>query len=110
MWTTPSLLAGLEFVLGAKDGPNRREARQQEYHDHGETDNDVDVGNTVEAPAEAADEIHDGIEQRHLLPKRRQHVDGIEAAAQEGERGDHHQRNNLQLLKPDGPDADQKSK
>src|ERR1700739_1423407 len=107
MSSTPSLLSRLEFVPGAKDGPNRREARQQEYHDHGETDNDVDVGNAVEAPAEAADEVHDRVEQSHLLPKRRQHVDGIEAAAEESERGDHHQRNNLQLLKPVSPDANQ---
>src|ERR1700733_15358833 len=103
MRSTPSLLSRLEFVSGPKDGPNRREARQQEYHDHGKTDNDVDVGNAVEAPAKAADEVHDRVEQSYLLPERRQHVDGIEAAAQESERGDHHQWNDLQLLKPVGP-------
>ena len=34
----------------------------------------------------------------HLLPKRRQHVDGIKGATQERERRDDHQGNDLELL------------
>ena len=52
----------------------------------------LDVGDAVEAPAEAADQIDDRIEQRDRLPERRQHVDRIEAAAEEGQRRDDQQR------------------
>jgi hypothetical protein len=66
----------------------------------------LDVGHAVEAPAEAADQVDHRVEQGDLLPERRQHVDGIEAAAQEGERRDDQRRDELQLLEAVGPDAD----
>ena len=59
-----------------------------------------------EAPAEAADQVDHRVEQRDLLPRRRQHVDRIEAAAQEGQRRDDHQWHDLQLLEAVGPDAE----
>jgi hypothetical protein len=71
-----------------------------------EADGDVHVGDAVEAPAEAADQIDRRVEQRDGLPDRRQHVDGIEGAAEEGERRDHQQGHQLQLLEIVGPDPD----
>src|SRR5690606_41911063 len=60
----------------------------------------------VEAPAEAADEVDHGIEQRHRLPERRQHVDRVEAAAEERERSHDQHGHELQLLEAVGPDAE----
>jgi len=65
-----------------------------------------DVGHAVEAPPKAADQVDHRVGERDGLPQRRQHVDRIEAAAQEGERRDDQQRHHLQLLEAVGPDAD----
>src|SRR5687767_14292055 len=64
------------------------------------------VGDLVEAPAKAAYQVDDGVKERHRLPRRRQHADGIEGAAEEGERRDDEERNELQLLEAVGPHAD----
>ena len=49
----------------------------------------------VETPAEAADEIHHGVEQADRLPHGRQHADRVERAAEEGQRHDDENRHNL---------------
>ena len=78
----------------------------EERQRHAEADGDADVGDLIEAPAETADQIDHGIEQRDGAPARRQHVDRVEAAAEEGQRRHHQHRDHLQLLEPVGPDAD----
>src|SRR4051812_5235027 len=108
-WTAKSASSRLESVPRPEDGPDSYEAGDQECHDHREADNDVDIGNAIEGPAEAADEIHDRIEQGHFLPDRRQHGNGVEAAAQKGQGRDHHQRNDLQFFKAIGPDTNEKA-
>src|SRR3546814_4900384 len=59
-----------------------------------------------EGPAKAADQIDDGVEQRHRLPRRGQHRQRIEGPAEEGQRIDDEQRHHLQLLETLRPDAD----
>src|ERR1700678_4572565 len=48
------------------------EANGQETHGHGHAGADAHIGVAVEAPAEAADQVHDGIEQTEDAPGRRQ--------------------------------------
>ena len=55
---------------------------------------------------EAADQVQHRVQQRDLLPERRQHADRIEAAAEKRERGHDQQRDELQLLEVVGPDTD----
>ena len=81
-------------------------AGEKKHRCHGKTYANVHVGQTVEAPAETADEIDDRIEKRHRLPEWRQHFYRIEAATEECERRYDHQRNELQLFKTISPDAD----
>src|SRR6187200_155482 len=76
----------LQPVAGLEDP---RDDRERYTHEDGRHDNahaDTDVGEAVKAPAEAADHVHHRVEERYRLPERRQHVDRIEAAAEEGER------------------------
>ncbi len=82
------------------------ERNAQKEQRHGQAGHHRHVGAAVEAPAEAADEIHHRVEQGRALPERRQHVDRVEGATQEGERRDDQQRHHLQLLEAIGPDAD----
>src|SRR5262249_10107094 len=105
-WRDASRWSRLEFVSGPEDDPDGRKARAEEDEDHREPDPYVDDTDAVEAPANPADEVHDRVEQRDLLPERRQHVDRVETAAQKRQRGHHHQRHDLQLFPPIGPDAD----
>ena len=95
-----------EPVAGLEDPPHDGKAQRQKRERHGDADADVHVGDAVEAPAEAVDEINDRIELRHGLPERRQHTDGIEGAAEERQRRQHEHRYGLQLLEAVGPDAD----
>ena len=62
---------------------NDREADEKEGHDRREADFDGDVAFVEEAPAEARDQVDDRIEERHLAPHSRQHIDGIERAAED---------------------------
>src|SRR5688572_9574843 len=96
----------LEPVAGAENPPDDAKADDQERQRHAEADADMHVGYAEEAPAEAADEIHDRVEQRDSLPDRRQHVDRVERAAKERQRREDQQRDELQLLEPLRPDAD----
>lgn len=61
--------------------PHHAEARGHEAQRHGGTDANVHIGLAVEGPAQAADQVNHGVEQRHLLPNGRQHVDAVEGAA-----------------------------
>ena len=61
---------------------------------------------TVETPAEAADQVDDGIEKGDRLPERRQHVDGVKTTAEEDQGRDDEQWHELQLLETVGPDAE----
>src|ERR1700724_3174609 len=96
----------LETISRLEDPPDDDEADGEEQRRHGEAHGDTHVGDFEEAPAEAADEINDRVEQAHGLPYGRQHAHRIEAAAEEGERGDDEQRDHLQLLEAVRPDAD----
>src|SRR6478672_11327002 len=93
-------------VAGLEDPPHHSEADRQEQDGHGEAQSHAHIGHSEETPAEAADQIDHRIEQRHLLPKWREHVDGIEGTTEEGERRDDEQRHDLQPLEAVSPDAE----
>src|SRR5262249_2755587 len=98
--------SALQPVSGLEDPPYNRQADRQKHKGHGQAHGDAHVRNAEEAPAKAADEINHGIEQRHLLPERRQHMNRVERAAEEGERRDDQQRHDLQALEAVSPDAE----
>src|SRR5210317_689597 len=98
--------SGAELVAGLEDPPYDEQARDQERDRHAEAKPHVDVRVLVEAPAESAHEIDDGIEQADRLPDRRQHADRVERAAEEGERHDHEYRHDRELLPAIGPDTE----
>src|SRR3712207_3101758 len=68
----------LQAVTRLEDPPHRRQAHDQEEDRHAEAQGDAHVGDAVEAPAEAADQVHDGVEQGDRLPERGQHVHRVE--------------------------------
>ena len=80
--------------------------QQHKDQDHGHTDANLNVGHTVKTPAQAADQVDHRVEQGDLLPERRQHVDRVKGTAEEGQRGDDHHRDDLQLLEIVSPQAD----
>src|SRR3546814_7541562 len=88
----------LQPVSRAEHPEDHAQAQRQEEGDRAHTDLDPDIALAEEGPAEPADQIDDGIEQRHRAPCRRQHVERIEGAAEEGQRIDDEQRDDLQLL------------
>src|SRR5690606_39305738 len=67
---------------------------------------DADIRGAEEAPAETADEIKHGIEERNGAPRLRQHVDRVERAAEKDEWRDQQHGDELQLLEVIRPDAD----
>ena len=69
----------------------------------------VHIGRAEEAPAKAADQVDHRIEQAEGAPRRRQHADRIEGAAEKGERRHDQHRNELQLLPAARPDAQNES-
>src|SRR3546814_6829256 len=71
----------LQPIAGLEYPPHRQQTGAEDTEDHRQADTDADVRDAVEAPAETADQIHHRIEQGDLLPQRRQHLDGIETAA-----------------------------
>src|SRR6476659_1622833 len=93
-------------VAGLEDPPHHSEADRQKQDGHGEAQSHAHIGHAEETPAEAADQIDHRIEQRHLLPKWREHVYGIEGTTEEGERGDDEQRHDLQPFEAVSPDAE----
>src|SRR3954467_4719557 len=99
----------LEPVAGLKHpGDDRHAGRVDPQRDRG-AGPDGHVGDRVEAPAEAADQVDDGVERRNRPPRRAERLDRIEGAAEEGQRGDHQHREYLQLLEILGPDADRET-
>src|SRR6202043_2541772 len=90
----------LESVAGFEDPPHPGKTQGQEPQGRRQADPWAHVGNTIEAPAEAADQVKHGIEQTDHSPDRRQDRDRIEAAAQKRQRRDHEQWDDLQLLEP----------
>src|SRR5215216_6862120 len=73
----------LEPVACLEDPPHRRQAQDQEEDRHGQAQGHAYVGGSVEAPPEAADQVDHRIEEGDRLPERRQHLHGVEAAAEE---------------------------
>src|SRR5919112_3575804 len=102
---------GLRFepVPCLEDPPYGRQAYGQKADRHGQAHADAHVGDPVEAPAEAADQVDDGIEQGGRLPERRQHIDGVETAAEKDQRRHDEERHELELLEAFGPDAQDKA-
>src|SRR5579872_5271164 len=96
----------LQPVPGLEDPGDGDHADRKKRQRHAEAQRDADVGNFVKAPAEAADQIDHRVEQRDGAPARGQHVDRIEAAAEESQRRHDQHRNHLQLFESVGPDAD----
>src|SRR5271168_381492 len=96
----------LQAVAGLEYPADHREAGDEEAGRHAEAQVNVYIGPSVKAPAKPADQIHDGIEQAEGAPGRRQHIDRIECAAEEGERRHHERGDELQLLPAFGPEAE----
>ena len=94
----------LDLIAGFEDPPHQAHTKRQEPADHQEAPGDSNVRLLKEAPAKSTDQVDHGVEQRNRLPERREHADGVKAAAKKGERGDHKQRDHLKLLKPVRPD------
>src|SRR5215211_6661067 len=85
----------LQPIPRLEDPPHRRQAHGQEDERHGQAHAYPNVGEPVEAPAEAADQVDDGVEERSLLPERRQHANRVEAAAEEDQGREDQQRDDL---------------
>src|SRR5688572_27817306 len=96
----------LEPVPCPEDPGDDAEAQEQECAGHDEADADSDIGAFIEAPAEPADQVNDGIEQADRAPWLWQDVDRVEAAAQKRQRCHDEQWNDLQLLEAVGPNPD----
>ena len=99
-----------DLVPRLKHPPYKSQADDEKAKRNANTHGDMHIGNAVEAPAKAADQIHHRIEQGDLLPQWGQHIDRIERAAQECERCDDQHRNYLEFLKIIGPQADNEAK
>ena len=99
--------SGLQPVAGLEHPPDHRHAQREEHQRHRDADGDIDIGHLEKAPAEAADQIDDRIEQCDRPPERRQHAGRIEGAAEKGQRRNDQKRDDLQLLETVGPDADE---
>src|SRR5690606_16831755 len=96
----------LRLVARLENPTDRRGTPGHEDQRHAGAQTHADVRHVIEAPAEAVDQVHHGVEERDLLPQLRKHADRVEAAAQESKRRDDHDGNDLQLLPPGGPHAD----
>src|SRR5918998_5019633 len=95
----------LEPVPSLEDPPHRCEAQGQEADRHGQAHTNAHVGDPVEAPPEAADQVDDGVEQAGRLPERWQHIDRVEAAAEEDQGRHDEEWYELEFLEAVGPDA-----
>src|SRR5438270_5907225 len=84
--------SGLQLVPGSEYPAHDRYAQREKGERGAGAHEDVDVGDSVEAPPESADEIDDRVEEGDLLPDRRQHAHRVERPAEEGERRDDHER------------------
>src|SRR5215204_6298096 len=96
----------LEPVACLEDPPHRCQAQDQEEYRHGQAQAHAYVCGPVEAPPETADKVDHRIEEGHRLPERRQHIHGVEAAAEKDQGRNDKERHELQLLEALGPDAE----
>src|SRR5262249_76400 len=100
----------LEPIARLEDPPDYDKAEEKEARRHGEAYSHSDVGDPIESPPKAVDEVDDRIEQRDALPGFGQHREGIERAAEKRERRDDEHRHDLQLLESVRPDAEDEAK
>src|SRR5271169_6666198 len=91
-------ISSLQPVAGLEDPPHDGERAGDKRQDGGHADLDIHVGEPEKAPAEPADQIDDGVEQRDRPPERRQHVGRIKCTAEECQRRDDQERRDLQLV------------
>ena len=95
----------LESVPCLEDPPDRHQAYGQEENRHGEAQAYAHVGDPVETPAEAADQVDDRVEKGNRLPERWQHIDRVETTAEKDQGRDDEERHELQLLESVCPNA-----
>src|SRR5689334_11102273 len=95
-----------EFVAGFEHPPHGGEACGKKQKRHADADVMADVGDLEEAPAEAADQVNDRVEQCDCLPDRRQHARGIEGSTEKGQRCDDQQRYYLKPFETFRPNTD----
>src|SRR5919112_418282 len=96
----------LEPVACLEDPPHRCQAQDQEEDRHGQAQAHAYVCGPVEAPPETADQVDHRIEEGDRLPERRQHIHGVEAAAEKDQGRNDKERHELQLLEALGPDTE----
>src|SRR6266567_1766562 len=99
----------LQAIAGLEHPPDRAQAESEKYAGHRQADPDAHIRDSIKAPAESADQIDHGIGEADPLPERRQHGDGVEAAAEECQRRDDEKRHDLQLLETVGPNPQDES-
>src|SRR5690606_26790147 len=85
-------------------------AQEEKDQRHAYAHRYLNVRHAVKAPAEAANQVHNGVEKRDLLPNWRQHRYGVKTAAQKGKRRNDHGGDDLQFFEAIGPYADGKPK
>src|SRR4051794_8137316 len=101
----PILLLALEPISCFKDPSYNHQRCRHKRHGHDKTNRNTNVGQPIETPSEAANQIKHGIEQGDFLPDRRQHLYRIKATAKEGQGCNDEQRYKLQFLKTISPEA-----
>src|SRR2546423_14555210 len=77
----------LQAIPRLENPRDRSDAERKEKQRHRKADADMHVGRFKEAPAEAADQIDDRVEQRDFLPERREDGGRGERCAAERQRG-----------------------
>src|SRR5690348_18167643 len=81
-WRCPATIpehprSHLEFVSGLENPPHRYHTQGKKTERRRQADVDADIRAAEETTAKAADQVQHRVEQRHLLPQRREHVDRI---------------------------------
>src|SRR5580658_6563323 len=97
--------SGFQSPAGPQHPRHDQQAHHQKRRHEAQAHTDTDIGEAVETPPEAADQIDDGVEQGDRAPDRRQDVDAVEAAAQKRQRSYDQQRHDLKFFPAVGPDA-----
>ena len=111
LWPRPApaawLASSLQFIARGQHAEQQsRQRRVDRQHDR-DADRQRAVGVADEAVAEAVDHVEERVEVRQPARRRRQPVDRIEGAGQEGQRRDDeigHRRDVVELLRPDAAD------
>ncbi len=102
-------LLAFQAVAGTENRADGDQAQHHKYQGHAQAERGADVGHAVKAPAETADQVHHRVEQRDLLPQRRQDAERIKTAAEEGQRGYDQNRYDLQFFPVVRPDTNHKA-